>query len=112
MTPATLNLTIYRGITLDSIIFNLKDGSGNPVNLGGWQVFAKSRNGTGKVIDLNPLITNVAAGQVTISLDGTATNSFSTGEQQWDMIFQNPAGNKIGPYIDGKIFVKSTVTNG
>lgn len=111
MTPATLNLTIWRGITFDPVIFNVKDGSGNAVNLAGWQVFAKSRNGTGKLIDLAPTITSAATGQVTISFSSTQTASFNEGEQYWDMVFQKPTGEKLGPYIAGKIFVKDTVTN-
>ena len=112
MTPATLDLTIYRGITLDPVIFNVKDGTGAAINLSGWQVFAKSRNGNGKVIDLAPVITNAASGQVTISLDGTATAAFSSGDNRWDMIFQKPTGEKLGPYISGRVLVNSTVTNG
>lgn len=111
MTPATLNLTIWRGITLDPIIFNVKDGNGNPVSLNGWQVFANSRNGTGKLINLNPTITNANNGQVTISLSANDTKNFNAGEQYWDLIFQNPGGSRLGPYISGKIFVKDTVTN-
>lgn len=111
MTPANLDLTIWRGITFDPVIFNIKDGSGNPINLSGWSVFANSRNGTGKLIDLAPTITSAATGQVTISLSKTQTALFNSGEQYWDMIFQKPTGERLGPYISGKILVNDTVTN-
>jgi hypothetical protein len=111
MTPGSLDITVYKGITLDPIIFNVKDGTGAAINLNGWQVFAKSRNGTGKLIDLGPTITNPTAGQVTISLDSTETATFTLGQQQWDMLFQKPTGEKLGPYISGTITVLNTVTN-
>lgn len=111
MTPARLDFTIYRGITFNPLVFNAKDGSGNAINLAGWSVFAQSRNGTGKAIDLEPTITNAATGQVTIDFTAAETSDFKTGEQQWDMVFQKPTGEKLGPYIAGTIFVKDTVTN-
>lgn len=111
MTPARLDLTIYRGITFDPVIFNVKDGSGNAINLSGWQVFANSRNGYGKMIDLQPTITSAATGQVTIgSFTPTKTASFNSGEQPWDLILENPTGSKLGPYVSGIITVNDTVT--
>ena len=109
MTPATLNLTVYRGITFDPVVFNVKDGSGVAINLSGWQVFAKSRNGTGKLVDLGPTITSAATGQVTISFTATETSDFKIGKQEWDMTFEKPTGEKLGPYIAGEITVKDTV---
>lgn len=110
MTPGKLDLTIWRGITFNPLVFNVKDGSGNPVNLTGWSVFAQSRNGYSKHIDLQPVITNSVGGQVSIDLTKEETAAFSTGDQEWDLIFQQPSGNRLGPYISGTITVKDPVT--
>jgi len=112
VTPAVLNFTIYKGMTFDPLIFNVKDASNNAIDLTNWAVFAKSRNSYGQLIDLQPVITNAATGQITISLSQTKTDSFTIGEQQWDMTFQRPDTTKIGPYITGRITVKDPVTHG
>jgi len=112
MTPAVLNFTIYKGMTFNSLIFNVKDVNGNAIDLTGWVVFAKSRNSYGQLIDLAPTITNAVAGQITIALTQTKTDSFNIGEQQWDMTFQKPDLTKIGPYVTGRITVKDPVTHG
>ena len=112
MTPGVLNMTIYKGLAFDSLIFNFKDANGVAINLTGWAVFAKSRNSYGQLIDLGPVINNPAAGQVTINLSATKTDTFSIGQQQWDMILQRPDLTKIGPYVTGTITVKDAVTHG
>lgn len=103
-------MDVYRGITLDPVVFNVKDGSGNPINLSGWTPYSTMRNGYGKPIDLQPSITNAATGEVTISLTKETTDTFTVGEQYWDLLFQKPSGQRIGPYITGIITVKDTVT--
>ena|ERR1051325_499516 len=110
MTPARLDLTIYRGITFNPIQIQAKDGTGTPVDLTGWQVFAKSRNGYGQPIDLEPTITNAATGTISIDFTAAETAAFKTGENQWDMIFERPTGERIGPYISGTISIKDPVT--
>jgi hypothetical protein len=110
MTPARLDFTIYRGITFNPLVFNVKDTTGTAVDLTGWQVFSQARNGQAKPIDLGPVITSAATGQITIDLTKEETAAFHSGEQQWDLIFQHPNGNLIGPYIGGTITVKDKVS--
>jgi len=110
MTPANLDLTIYRGIVFDPVNIVVKDNTGNPVNLTAWSVFAKMRNGLGQILDLQPVISNATQGTITLNFTSSETEEFISGENPWDLTLQRPTGDKIGPYVSGVITVKDTAS--
>lgn len=109
MTPARQDLTIYRGIDFNPIVITATNGSGGTVDLTGWTAYAAMRNGYGKPVDLSPTISNAAAGQITLSFTKDETSDFNIGANEWNLYFQRPNGQRIGPYISGIVTVKDKV---
>jgi hypothetical protein len=104
MTPFNLPLDLTKGITFGPVIFNFKDTDGTtPFDLTGWKVFAyarRNKNDTFK-IDLAPTITDAAQGQVRIAFTDEEVLAQTAGNYTWDMVLENPAGERLGPYFAG-----------
>ncbi len=113
MQPANLDLTIYKGITFGPILITCNDSEGAPVDLTGYTAFATARPlapGWPGEINLVPTITDAAAGQLTITMTDDQTQALTTGKWGYDLVLQNPAGERLGPYLAGTLHVHSLNT--
>jgi len=108
MTPAKLNLTIYQGATFLPVRFTALDENGAAVNLTGWSVYAVARVSPTKAeaFDFAPVVTTAASGLITIpQMTDEATAVLTPGRYTWDMILENGAGQRLGPYFSGIVDV-------
>lgn len=107
MTPARLDLHISKGITFGPVLVTCKDASGNPRNLTGWSVFADARQSLtgGVAFSLAPQIVGGAGGQVSMSFTPEQTAALRAGTYRWDLVLRNPGGDRLGPYLAGKVAV-------
>ena len=113
MTPATLNLTIDKGVTWGPLVITCKDADGVVVDLTGWTAYADARVNTflPVVFSLSPVVSDAAAGKITFSMTDEQTNVLPDGACQYDMVLQNPAGERLGPYLTGTIQVNRIFTH-
>lgn len=109
MKPATLNLDIATGITFGPVVMTMLDDDDLPVDLAGWSVWSQARI-HGTVLDLLPTITNAAAGEVTIEMSDEQTAPLTPAKMFWDIILENPTGEKLGPYLAGTLTITATQT--
>ncbi len=115
-TPYNLPLTITKGVTYGPVIFQFKNEDQTPFDLtdgGTWKVFAyarRTKDATFK-IDLNPIITDAAGGEVTVQFSDEQTNAMMGGEYGWDMVLEVPTGERIGPYFAGTLKIKEVYTH-
>jgi len=113
-TPYNLPLNIIKGISYGPVIFNFKQEDTTAFDLtGGWKVFAYARKNQDArtKIDLNPVITDAAGGEVQIQFSDEQTLAMLGGEYGWDMVLETPLGVRLGPYFEGKLKVKSIYTH-
>jgi len=86
----------------------------HPVDLTGLTVEAVVRrtDESDVVIDLNPSVTNAAAGQITIPAMTTTTtkNMDFVGTFGWDLVLVNGSGDRFGPYVSGPFVVQDNTT--
>ena len=114
-TAVPINLTIEQGTDFIAE-FNLRDESGNFINLSGYTVASKmARNYTTSVkYSLNPVILNVSTGLIRLSMpDGSSsfiqtTNNLKEGRYVYNVYISSSLGitNKV---IEGIITVVSGV---
>ena|SRR5437867_4880898 len=93
----TLNLTLTKRCTFESVVLVMKDANSNPVNITGYTVAAQVRDipGGTVVINLAPTITNAAGGEVTIPLiDDETTDTYTAGSYQWDLLLEDGSDNR------------------
>ncbi len=108
MQPASLAFTIYKGVTFGPVLITCTDSEGAPVDLTGWTAYATARllaPGWPGEIDLAPSITNAAAGQITLGMTDDQTQALTTGKFGYDLVLQNPDGERLGPFLAGTISV-------
>lgn len=113
MTPATLDLTVTRGVTFGPVVITCKDANGAAVNLAGYTPFAEVRKKAGEAVvrDLALAITNAAAGEVTIpEISDEATMKMTKGSYRWDFVLQNAGGKRFGPHAAGTFIVQNIIT--
>lgn len=116
MDPALLNLHIRRGITFGGMQITCKDAAGAPIALAGWSAIGQIRSKTdpGVLIhDLAPVIAaDDAAGLITIpKIPWETTATLAEGDYVYDIIPQNPAGDRLDPVLAGNVKISSVVTN-
>jgi hypothetical protein len=109
--PPRFDLDVVKGSIFGPVMFTAVDATGNPINLTNWQVFAKSTNGFGQLYDLQPFVSNPAAGQITIQLTQQQTDLFSIGRNRWDFMLQRPTGERLPPFLGGNLTVTEPVSN-
>lgn len=112
MIPGPLNLIVYRGSTFGPVVLTAYDEDEVLVDLTGWLPFAKVRETrTGPVIyDLVPTITNGPGGEITIpSITDEASEVLPRGHYIWDLLLQQPGGQKLGPFLAGSFEITSAV---
>ncbi len=109
--PETYNICIHRGVTFKKVFqFDL---NGSPWPLTGYSVSAVVRPSKGSATltqDLSPSITDAPAGEITISLTKTQTEALSAADLFWDLVLENPSGERLGPYMEGEFLILETVT--
>jgi hypothetical protein len=110
--PATLNLEFTRGITYGPLLIYCKNG-GNAVDITGWSVFAHVRKDSASplALNLNPTITTAATGEITIAFTDEQTKQFPPGSYSWDLVMQDPSGERLGPFLAGTVTINSTMTH-
>ncbi len=113
MNPAPLSLSVTRGIISDQIDIYCQDANKKAVDLTGWDVFAQVRDEPegDMILDLLPVIVDAPGGHVRIpSLSDDATFALSEDAAFWDLIFQTPNGDRIGPFLAGSYTIQSIIT--
>ncbi len=96
---------IYKGTTWGPYVFTCKDGNGDPVDLTGYSAFAEARLHPSGCLafDLAPEITDAAGGEITFEFDKDETNTKPVGNFGWDLVLENAAGERKGPYAIGVV---------
>jgi len=112
MKAARLNLTIVKGITFGPLLINCKNAAGQPVDLTDWSVFAEVRVNPKAALafSLEPEITEAAAGEITIGFTDEETQELPAGHYGWDLVLERPSGERLGPYVTGKLTVAPIYT--
>ena len=112
--PGNLPLKIIPGIIFGPVVMTAKDENDQPIDLTGWKVFAEVRKkpGSSSVIrDLHPFFSNQAAGQITLpKMTDEETYDLKAGDYAWDLILEDPFGDRRGPYIAGPFTIYPNVT--
>jgi hypothetical protein len=105
--PANFPIKIRRGIHYGPLTVSCQDSNDDPVPLTGFSVFAVARPQleSPNEIDLEPAITNAVGGVITIDLDDETTNQFAVGDYVWDLVLQEPGGERIPPLLAGPLSV-------
>ena len=103
-------ITLYRGKSIIPIIINAADTAGLPYNLTGWFVYSVVRKSVqGSILlDLNPVITNAANGEITIDVD--VPFGLPEGEALWDLVLKTPTAKILPPFIGGVVTITTAMT--
>lgn len=117
MVTVTRNLTLIRGITFDSFLILCfeDDALTIPQDLTGWTPWAEVRSAPDQtlILNLNPFISDFTGGVVTVPvIEDEQTILLPEGKFKWDATMQNPAGQRLGPYVRGSFTIKSKITQG
>jgi hypothetical protein len=117
MTTVTRNLTLIRGITFDSFLVRCyeDDALTIPQDITGWVPWAEVRSAPdlALVVNLNPTISDSVGGIVLIpAIEDEQTIILPEGKFKWDFTMQNPAGQRLGPYVRGSFTINSKITQG
>lgn len=113
LTPAQLNLDLVTGLIFGPITLKAQDVNNNPVNLTGWEAFAQVRPKPGGtiILDLTPSITDPVNGVITIpKMTDEATYNLKIGNFNWDLILEDPTGDRRGIYIQGSFNITGSIT--
>lgn len=108
LVPGNLPLKMRRGSSFGPISIFCKDGAGAPFNLTSYSVFAVARSFplSTSPLDLHPEITAGTTGEIVIEFtDEETQRDFPTGEYEYDLILETPAGARGLPLIVGKLTV-------
>ena len=108
------NITGYQGDYIQ-LTLNLKDSNGSALNLNGYGVRGQVRSSygaTGVLLDLNPTITNLLSGIMTINIDSYISADLPVSDHIYD-IERYPSGILTGNSIklmQGKFSILPEVT--
>lgn len=110
--PVNLPIKVRRSVTFGPLKIVCRDSNHDPVPLTSYTVTAVARPevGSSSNIDLEPAITNAAAGEITITLTVVDTGYFPAGDYVYDLILTTPTGVRLPPLIAGPLRVLDTVT--
>jgi hypothetical protein len=112
---STPDITIRRGLTWRGMSLFCKDENGEPVPLAGWSAYSQIRKTADGplVLDLAPTIAaDDADGLITIPpVNPAATSQLPPGEHVYDVILEDPEGNRLDPpLITAKVTISRTIT--
>lgn len=107
MTPALLNLSIVQGVDFGPVVITCLDSSGVAVDITGWTAYAEARKTPCdvKAFDLSPTIPTGTDGKISISKTRVQAAAICQGLYGWDLLLQNAAGVRSGPFVAGRIAV-------
>jgi hypothetical protein len=113
MTPVSRNLDIVQGLTFGPILFTAKDSSNVVVDITGWSAFAEARAKPcgALAFDIEPEVTDAAAGEIEIEFTDAETAALPIGRYGWDLVLENPAGERFGPFAAGTVSVRELHTH-
>lgn len=108
-----IDLRIYRGASYGPLRIRLHNHQNAPVDLSGWTVWAEVRTdaeASQVAANLAPQITDAPAGLVEISLTDEQTAALTVGSYRWDLLAENPSGERIGPLVSGAVTITKLIT--
>lgn len=119
--PVSYNVTIIRGVEHDAFIVVLSDQDGNQIDLTDYLAFAQVRKKPkgSIVLDLMPTIMNPSTslygttgpGRVLLGgYDTAQTLAMTDAALFWDLVVQDPLGERHGPAAQGKWNVVTIIT--
>jgi hypothetical protein len=83
------------------------------IDLTSWGVWAyvRDRIGGTMILDLAPDLSGATSGKVDLSMTDSETYVLDAGHYFWDLILQNPAGERLGPLFAGTFNVIHLITD-
>jgi hypothetical protein len=111
--PGSLPLHIVTGIIFGPVKLTPKDANNQGVDLTGWKVFAEARKKPGGTLfmDLQPVFTSFSPAEIMIpKLTDEQTYDLKVGEYSWDLILEDPFGDRRGPYLTGPFTITAIIT--
>lgn len=121
ISPVSKDVTITRGVEIDSFIVILSDQDGNQIDLTGYTAAAQVRKAPGGsiVLDLMPTIMDPSTslygttgpGRILIPGFTTAqTLAMTNSKLFWDSVVIDPFGERHGPCSQGKWNIITIIT--
>lgn len=116
MSQFPFNITIYRGLTLQTHRVKFSDSDGANISLSGWSAWWEARDKDGVLkVSLGPTVTQDDDDEWCVEIgmtdEQTAALADSTlGTWEHDLIVENTSGEKLGPYVAGKLKVLDPVS--
>ncbi len=106
-TAFDLPLTITKGVTFGPVTISFKNADASDFDLTNYHVFSYARRTKydKNKIDLAPQITDAAGGTVEFGFTDEQTAALMGGVYAWDLILEDPTGQRFGPYFAGKLSV-------
>lgn len=107
---------IYRYTDWEGCDIFCRDDVGDPVPLAGWSAYAQMRSSSSSstvVYDFEPVIAaDDADGKVTLpAISHTTTATIPAGVYMWDLILQNPDGDRLPPILSGIVTVRTPISH-
>jgi hypothetical protein len=89
------------------------DSTNVAVDITGYTVYAEVRRTVSGdlVLDLEPEITDAAAGEITIELTAAETDDLVPGNYGWDLVLMDTDDKRTGPYVQGGFNVAKSFTH-
>jgi hypothetical protein len=114
MIPGTYNLTLVKNVTWDGLRVLCQDSDGAAVDLTGWSAAAqvrKKRDAGTVILDLQPVITDAEAGEVTLpEIPAGSSAGYACGGYVWDLVMTDADGKKRGPILSGTFVITTSIT--
>lgn len=113
MTPVIHDFECFRGTKLGPLVLTARDTTGALVDLTGWTIYADARaQGAPDVVafSMGATITDATAGEITIVKTDEETDAFDLGRYFYDVVLENVAGERFGPFATGIVSVKDLNT--
>jgi hypothetical protein len=110
--PAPVHIIIYEGLSYGPHIITCLDSAGAPVDLTGYTPYAQVRDpdtGTLK-LDLAPVVSDAAAGQITMNPSDEDTTDAPHGKWKWDLILKDSSDNLFGPIVAGNASILAKIS--
>lgn len=111
-TPATYDLTIYKGDDFEEII-EFQESGGSAMDLTGWtarsQIRKKQERTADLVVDFTVTIPTPTDGKVYLTLTDTETGAITVEDGHYDILLTN-ASNFDETYVIGDVTFMPTVT--